>query len=249
MTRAAPDSRRCGRQVGIALALLILLSSLACNLVGGGPAATPARAPTVVPEGRPQVVVLWPPSGSEFVVRSEVTVRVNATDSVGITRLELRSATAMLSSVPSPERNGQQVMDAILSWTPTRAGQHDLEVVAYRRNVASEPVPLTLIIRQRRADVLATPVPFGAEPAAAPAEPGTACQVRVNIGNLRYRSGPGTTYPVLGLLDLGEVLAVTGQNAARTWYRINRGGQVAWVSADPAYSTALTACTAAPIVD
>jgi len=73
--------------------------------------------------------------------------------------------------------------------------------------------------------------------------------VRVNIGNLRYRSGPGTGYDILGLLDLGEILAVTGQNAARTWYRIDREGQIVWVSADPGYSTALTSCAAAPIVD
>ncbi len=231
------------------VALLAMLAGLACNLVGG-PAGTPAIAtPSAIPEGRPQVSVLWPPSGSEFVIRSEVTVRVSAADSVGITRLELRSATAMLSSVPSPERDGQQVMDAILSWTPTRAGQYDLQVVAYRRGVASEPVPLTLFIRQRRADIRATPAPFGVEPQAAPAGPDVACQVRVNIGNLRYRSGPGTTYDILGLLDLGEVLAVTGQNAAGTWYRINRNGQTAWVSSDPAYSTALTGCAGAPIVD
>lgn len=249
MIRAALTGRHGARRPAIVLALLALLAGLACNLVSGGPTVTPPSRPTAIPAGPPQVSVLWPPSGSEFVVRSEVAVRVSATDSVGITRIELRSATTMLSSVPSPERNGQPAMDAILSWTPTRAGQHDLQVVAYRRSVPSEPIPLTLIIRRRSADVLATPVPFGVEPAATPAGPGIACQVRVNIGNLRYRSGPGTGYDILGLLDLGEILAVTGQNAARTWYRIDREGQIVWVSADPGYSTALTSCAAAPIVD
>lgn len=226
---------------------MLLLASLACNLVDAPdtpppPTATPLPINTV-----PTVNVLWPPNGSEFVQREEITVRVQATDDMGITRIELRSATAVLSSVPSPERGGQTTFDAILSWRPTRSGQMDLEVVAYRHITASLPFPLTLVIRQRAADLVTTPVPFEVGgPATAP-QPTAACQVRVDIDNLRFRAGPGTTYEILGILDLGETLFVTGQDVGGRWWQIDRGGQVAWVSSDSNYSTELTNCAAAPV--
>ncbi len=238
--------------------MLIFLAGAACNLLTerGGTVAAPTPTSggsaiatrVIASSSEPVVAVLWPPGGSEFAVRQEVTVHVRATDSQGITRIELRSPDAMLSSVPSPERNGQPTMEAILSWRPSRAGTQDLEVVAYRGRVASSPVPLTLQIRQRSAEIMATPVPYGLASAGIVQQPGAACQVRVNIDNLRLRSGPGTGYQVLGFLNLGEVLQVTGQDGARAWYQVSRNGQTAWMSASPDYSTQLTNCSGAPIV-
>jgi uncharacterized protein YgiM (DUF1202 family) len=225
----------------------LALAAISCNLINSPPAAT-STPPMATASGVPRVTVLWPPDGSEFLLRSEITVRVSAEDAVGITRLELRSPNAMLSSVPSPERNGQTSMEAILSWTPTVSGEQNLEVIAYRRGVASVRVPLRLVIRRRMAEVNATPVPFGV-PTPAVSGPGTACRVRVDIDNLRYRSGPGTNTEILGLLTLGETLSVTGQNSARTWYRAARDNQTIWVSANPSYSTEMTSCAAAPVVN
>jgi uncharacterized protein YgiM (DUF1202 family) len=205
------------------------------------PTPTPITSSAV-----PTVSVLWPPSGSEFVIQHEVTVHVSAADEVGVTRIELRSASAVLSSVPSPERNGQTAFQAILSWTPTRSGTQNLEVVAYRHRDASQPVPLTLYIRQRESDMIATPVPFGVSTQAGLPQPDAACQVRVDIDNLRYRSGPGTDYAILGLLDLGETLYVTGKNNSGTWWQISRNGETAWVSSDGSYSTELTSCATVP---
>ncbi len=227
----------------------LALATLACHLVSNDSTPAPPTPAAVASSGAPTVTVLWPPFGSEFAVRQEVTVHVSAADEVGVTRIELRSASAILSSVPSPERGGQSRFEAILSWTPTRSGQQDLEVVAYRRRTASEPVPLTLFIRQRASDIIATPIPFGfyAQPATLPAN--AACQVRVDIDNLRYRTGPGTDYAILGLLDLGEVLSVTGRNSAGTWWQINRNDQTAWVSSEESYSTELSSCAAAPVMN
>lgn len=228
---------------------LLALAALGCNLLNAPPPAGPAPSPTPAPSGLPEVTVLWPPSGSEFVIRQEVTVRVSASDLVGITRLELRAPGIMLSSVSSPERSGQPSMDAILSWTPTRSGALALEVVAYRGGIASPPVPLAITVRARAAEIVATPVPFGVSIAASAPQPGAVCQVRVNIDNLRYRSGPGTTYAILGLLELGEVLDITGRDSSATWYRASRGGQTVWFSAGASYITALSDCAAAPVVD
>jgi uncharacterized protein YgiM (DUF1202 family) len=230
----------------LTLAMLIL-ASLACNLVSAPESPLPYTATPPAIDTVPTVNILWPPNGSEFVQREEVTVRVQAADDVGITRIELRSASAVLSSVPSPDRDGQTTFDVILSWRPTRSGQQDLEVVAYRRSTASLPFPLTVVIRQRPADLITTPVPFDAAgPSDAP-QPSASCQVRVDIDNLRFRAGPGTTYEILGILDLGETLFITGQDASGGWWRITRSGQVAWVSSESSYSTELTNCAAAPV--
>ena len=238
---------RFGRALLVLCALL--LTGLGCNLLNpAAPTAGPVT-PTAMPSGIPQVTVLWPPTGSEFVARQEITVHVSATDVIGITRLELRAPNMMLSSVASPERSGQSNMEAILSWTPTRSGIQDLEVIAYRGGIASAPVPLSIVVRTRAAEIRATPVPFGMSGAtAADLQPGTVCQVRVNIDNLRFRTGPGTSYEILGLLDLGETLAITGRNSSSTWYRASRNGQTIWLSASTSYITTLNSCADAPVV-
>lgn len=240
--------KRTSRKTYLAIAsLLLVLATLGCNLLNpASPTGTPPPA-TPVPAGLPELSVLWPPNGSEFAVRQEVTVRVSASDRVGITRLELRAPNMMLSSVPSPERNGQPTMDAILSWTPTRSGAQDLEVVAYRGGIASEPVALNIVIRARAAEIRATPIPYGVTQSDLGILPGTECQARVNIDNLRYRAGPGTEYAILGILDLGETLSITAQNTSGTWYRALRNNQTIWVSANTAYITELSSCANAPV--
>ncbi|GAB4569732.1 MAG: hypothetical protein Kow0077_02730 [Anaerolineae bacterium] len=230
--------------------LILATAGLGCNLLNAtSDQVVTSAPPTPVPAALPEVTILWPPTGSEFVVRDEITVHVHASDAAGITRLELRSPEMMLSSVSSPERSGQSVMDAILPWRPSRSGVQDLEVVAYRGRVSSTPVPLRLIIRSRAAEIVATPLPFGILQTPVEEPDGTACQVRVNINNLRFRTGPGTTYTILGLLDVGETLSVTGTNASRTWYRAVRNNQVVWLSANPGYITELSDCSDAPIVE
>ncbi len=50
--------------------------------------------------------------------------------------------------------------------------------------------------------------------------------VTVNI-----RSQPSTGGALLGQLPRGQSAAVVGRNASATWWQINRGGIVGWVSA------------------
>ena len=226
--------------------IVVSLAGLACNLTAATPPPTTAPTITLAASGLPQVTIVWPPNGTEFVARQEVTIYVNATDSVGITRLELRNATSVLSSVPSSEAGGQTEFQAILAFTPTRAGQEDLEIIAYRRRVASDPLPISLIVRQRAADIVSTALPYGYT--AAPTQAGATCQARINIGDLRYRTGPGTNYEIVGLFDLGEVVSVTGQNAQGTWFQTSRDNQTIWFSSSASYVTQVTSCAAAPVV-
>lgn len=45
------------------------------------------------------------------------------------------------------------------------------------------------------------------------------------------RSGPGTNYRILATAQAGESYTITGKNADATWWRIDYGGQAAWVFA------------------
>ena len=48
---------------------------------------------------------------------------------------------------------------------------------------------------------------------------------------VNIRSGPGTSYRILATAQAGETYPVTGKNADATWWRIDYGGQAAWVFA------------------
>jgi TolB protein len=81
--------------------------------------------------------------------------------------------------------------------------------------------------------VSGTSVAFGREVSAAALGTPTPSPLmgRVNAYGLNVRSGPGTAYPIVGGLRLGDMVEVVGKNAASTWLRITYDGQGAWVAA------------------
>jgi Tol biopolymer transport system component len=54
---------------------------------------------------------------------------------------------------------------------------------------------------------------------------------RVTAYGLNVRTGPGTAYPIIGGLSLGDSVEVVGKNTAGTWLQIAYSGQEAWISA------------------
>jgi N-acetylmuramoyl-L-alanine amidase len=68
-------------------------------------------------------------------------------------------------------------------------------------------------------------VTTGGAPTPAPATGGT---VQASITGLNVRSGPGTTYGILGQINPGTSFAVTGQQG--NWYAIDYFGQAGWVA-------------------
>ena len=61
---------------------------------------------------------------------------------------------------------------------------------------------------------------------------GSAC-LTINVTSANLRSGPSTGYAVVGSVQHGEQLPITGQNASSgsTWYQVTRSnGQTAWIS-------------------
>jgi uncharacterized protein YraI len=59
--------------------------------------------------------------------------------------------------------------------------------------------------------------------------PGTAA-VTAN-STINVRAGPGTAYPIVGQMQAGQELAILAENSDASWWQVNLGTQVGWVSA------------------
>ena len=53
----------------------------------------------------------------------------------------------------------------------------------------------------------------------------------VTAYGLNVRTGPGTAYPVIGVLTQGDVVEVVGKNATGTWLQIAYNERQAWIAA------------------
>jgi uncharacterized protein YraI len=47
---------------------------------------------------------------------------------------------------------------------------------------------------------------------------------------INVRGGPGTVYPILGVLRQGDTAEITGKNAAGDWWQFTYNGKLAWVN-------------------
>jgi hypothetical protein len=77
------------------------------------------------------------------------------------------------------------------------------------------------------ADLLPAPTaapPVAAAPEPAPAQPAAAVNAAANL-----RGGPGTDYPILAGLPLGQAVTITGRSADSTWYQLSDGS---WLFAE-----------------
>jgi len=119
---------------------------------------------------KPSVVILSPPSGSQFYEGEQVAIQSTATDAQGVVRVELVVDGNVVRVDPSPTAQGQPTWTLIQTWQAT-VGTHAIVVRAYNTSgAASDPVGISLNILQRTA-LAPTPVPTvpGALPSPLPA--------------------------------------------------------------------------------
>jgi TolB protein len=96
------------------------------------------------------------------------------------------------------------------------------------------PTPTTAPTAAPTEALTATPVPVQPTDTPAPSQAtALAPEVkgRVTSFGLNVRNGPGTAYPVIGELSLGDSVEVVGKNAAGDWLQIAYNGQEGWVAA------------------
>lgn len=84
--------------------------------------------------------------------------------------------------------------------------------------------------------VAATPTPPAATTSPAPSGPtatATAAHVVKAVAPANVRSGPGTTYPIVGGMNVGDLASVVGRDSSAQWFAIafaGASGGTGWVS-------------------
>jgi hypothetical protein len=95
--------------------------------------------------GLPAVVINSPPSGSQVQVGQEVIVQATATDSKGVTQVELLVNGVLYNSDVSPNPQGQSPFISRQSWRAPAAGTYTLVVKAYNAGGgSSQPAAITV---------------------------------------------------------------------------------------------------------
>ncbi len=230
----------------IIVGLLLLLS--ACNLSSEPPTEEPIEIPTEQDQsGRPSVSITSPQQGAEVVVGTQVLVTATATDTVGVTRMQLIANNQIVKTIVA-DASGQKNFQGILDYTPRQAGEVELQVLAYRGAIASDPAVIDIVVKSQQA-ATSPPVSGGgggstSGPVIDPNDP--TCRALINTG-LRLRTGPGTNFDIIRTLAAGSVIPIVGRVSNNTWWQLQQGLTVGWVSAE--FTSVYGICTAVPVVN
>jgi len=155
--------KRLGARLFTVLVLCLVFGMVvACDLGGLSGAAE-----------APSVVIERPPGGAEVKLGETIPIAATATDSEGVTKLELWVDDALLATETSPVAQGQTPFSAILRWRAETRGTRRLVVKAYNAagNVG-ESESVVLLVVDRGAPPEGTPAgPQPTEPGPQPASP------------------------------------------------------------------------------
>ena len=192
--------------------------------------------------GVPEIEILSPFDGDEFVAGEDILVSVEANDSVGVTRVQLLANNQIVKTVSSESLQGEQTLTAILDYTPQLAGSVTLRVIAFRGAAVSEPDQIQVEIRSSEAEVVAT-VPQISNVPDIPND--GVCRALVNVG-LNFREGPSTDFERIRVLQSGTLAPIVGRLGNNTWWQLNLNNTIGWVSAE--FTTEFGICTNVPVV-
>ena len=222
---------------------VVCLSLAACNLQERTEAANRGE-PTDLPTGPPTIEIGSPNEGAEYVIGEEILVSVLAADSIGVNRVQLFVDNQIVRTVSSESLQGDLAMQAILNYVPQRAdlGEVQLRAVAYRGSVVSQPDEITVVVRESRSQVQATPI----QQSNVPFIPNDGvCRALVNVP-LNFRTGPSTGFQIITVLSSGTLAPITGRNSGHSWWRLSVENQAGWVSGD--FTTEYGDCSRTPVV-
>ena len=131
----------------VSIALLLALTLFACQALGGG-------------GSKPTVVINSPPSGSTFPSGADVQVQSTATDSAGVTRIELQVDGVSVHTDSSPVATGQSQFSVVQTWKATGPGYHNIIVRAYSNSGAFTDSGLTVTVTQNAAAAQTVTIPI-----------------------------------------------------------------------------------------
>ncbi len=211
------------------LLLLVALLLSACNLTSERPQPTPLPpAVATASASKPEVSISAPADGAEVVVGTDILIRGQASDAQGVTRVQLVANDRIVRTVSSESPAGNRSMPITLDYRPVVTGRLELEVVAWRGNVAGDPTGVTLEVRANRSQVLTTAVPLPEVPVIDPNDP--TCRVLNNV-ILNVRVNAGTGFARITTLASGDQLPVLGRLVDDSWWQVRlRDGTAGWVA-------------------
>jgi uncharacterized protein YraI len=189
----------------------------------------------------PAAVITAPANGSQVQLNLPVTVQATASDPTGVVKIELWVNGVKTAEALSPAPQGQPTFTVSLQWVPTIVGSHTLELRAYNvRGGVSAPAAVLVNAIASAATENSTPSPTSTSEAPTATIP-TGPLLTI-FTDLNVRSGPDTSYEFVGLLLADRTADIIGRDEARQWWQIRfepAPGGIGWVTADPAYSTAI----------
>ena len=234
------------------LAMMLALS--ACG--GGTPKATTA-------------VITSPTANSEVMAGEVMTIQGQA-DGQNITRVDVVIDSAVQGSVSAADtKEGVATLPVVITWTTQMVGAHFVQLNVYGQDSKVVGKSDAVIFNTKAAAIAATPTLAPVTPTQAVATSAAATAVitsattttgtttttnttsiaaSVTISNesgfANIRSGPDTTYDLVGKLNQGESAPVKGKNQDGTWWQIAFAagtGGVGWVRGDLVQANAATA--------
>lgn len=219
---------RLSRVPALLLALLLVATTLtACNL-SNQEEQLPTATPTTQVDTKPIVTITSPANGSEARVNTQVLITANVRDDIGVTRVTMTANGQTVKTVSSDQTSGEKEKNWVLDFMPLVTGDVQLQVIAYRNAIASDPANLTVRVVAVQATTTSLPNPGVTQgPVINPNDP--TCRAVPTTG-LNFRSGPGTNYAVLTQLSTNSVIPVVGRLGDNSWYQLNNFGTLGWVA-------------------
>lgn len=232
---------------------LLMLSALAgCTLPGAVPADSEAQ--TVI-SGPPVVTITSPLNQARYLTGVNVNVLAAISNAgADINRVEISVDGVVIATIPTPNAAGAASFSVTQTWPAGAAGQHAINVTAYRASgESSAPASVTVDVvaeLPRQTTATFTPAPATAtvtRPAATatsslptattapsntatPEASATSAVPRVVSRGVNVRRGPGTNFePPIGVLAVGETADILAFNSDATWFKIRFGSGDGWV--------------------
>ncbi len=223
---------------------LLCVTMTACTLTSGPVTPTPLSTPTPIITGTPNVTIESPQNGAEVNVEDSVLVSATATDQGGVTSVQLFANDSLVKTVSSESVAGDQTLPVVLDYTPRTTGEVNLEVIAFRGTVASDPATVTINVLAEDDNVQAPVQPAPNGPVINPSDP--TCRILTNVG-LNYRTGPGTNYDRIGTFQAGAQAPIIGRVGDNSWWQVRANNvTAAWVSAE--FTTEYGVCFNIPVI-
>ncbi|PJF41816.1 MAG: hypothetical protein CUN55_11340 [Phototrophicales bacterium] len=96
----------------------------------------PAPTVTSIPGIRPKAVIFSPANGQVFGVGEEVVIRIGATDTINVSKIEIRRFGYVLEIIENPSSSPN--FETTYTYIPRQMGTHLLEIVPYRGSLAGD---------------------------------------------------------------------------------------------------------------